>query len=54
MGLRGVGNERAAVVSLKKGGTMIEYEDEDPAIRRDFERALEEAGIPCRMPRISA
>jgi quercetin dioxygenase-like cupin family protein len=53
MGLRGVGNERAAVMSLKKGGTMIEYEDEDPAVRRDFERALKEAGVPCRMPAIS-
>jgi hypothetical protein len=54
MGLRPV--ERAAqqemgvVISIKEGGTLIEYEDEDPQIRRDFETALREAGVPCRMP----
>lgn len=43
-------NEGDLVESIKTGGTMIEYEDEDPAIRRDFEEALRETGIPCRMP----
>lgn len=38
------------VESIKEGGTMIEYEDEDSQIRRDFEAALREAGVPCRMP----
>jgi hypothetical protein len=37
-------------VSMKKGGTMIDYEDEDPAIRREFEAALEAEGLTCQMP----
>lgn len=57
MGLRPV--ERAAqqemgvIISIKKGGTLIEYEDEDPQIRRDFEVALRQAGVPCRMPPVA-
>jgi mannose-6-phosphate isomerase-like protein (cupin superfamily) len=54
LGLRPV--ERAAqeemgvIIDIKKGGTMIEYEDEDAQIRRDFEASLREAGVTCRMP----
>jgi quercetin dioxygenase-like cupin family protein len=44
--------------SIKSGGDQIEYEDEDPAIHGEFERALAEAGASCRMgaihPRCSA
>jgi hypothetical protein len=29
---------------------MIEYEDEDPQIRRDFEAAIEKIGVPMEMP----
>lgn len=36
-------------VSVKEGGTLIEYEDEDPNIRRDFQRELAEAGIEYQM-----
>ncbi len=50
MGLRGVGNTRATVTSIREGGAMIDYEDEDPQIRRDFEAALTEAGVECQMP----
>lgn len=42
--------DKATVTSIKKGGAMIEYEDEDPQIRRDFEAALRDAGVPCQMP----
>jgi hypothetical protein len=38
-------------ISVKKGGTMIEYEDEDPRIRRDFEDAIEKINVPMEMPR---
>jgi quercetin dioxygenase-like cupin family protein len=38
------------VDSIKEGGTMIDYEDEDPQIRRDFEARLGEAGVSCPMP----
>jgi oxalate decarboxylase/phosphoglucose isomerase-like protein (cupin superfamily) len=35
--------------SVKEGGTQIEYEDEDPKIRRDFEAELAQRGIKSRM-----
>ncbi|MGH8514767.1 MAG: ethanolamine ammonia lyase-activating protein, partial [Gammaproteobacteria bacterium] len=35
--------------SIKKGGTQLEYEDEDPKIHQQFEDALAEAGAQCRM-----
>lgn len=38
--------------SIREGGTMIEYEDEDPQIRRDFEAALRERGVGSRMPAV--
>ena len=38
------------VISIKDGGTMIDYEDEDPEIRRRFEAELKKAGVPCEMP----
>jgi len=31
-------------------GALLEYEDEDPAVRRDFEAALRAEGIACQMP----
>ncbi|MFQ5849946.1 MAG: hypothetical protein ACE5JU_05130 [Candidatus Binatia bacterium] len=37
-------------ISIKEGGTLIEYEDEDPEIRRMYEGALKERGIPFAMP----
>jgi quercetin dioxygenase-like cupin family protein len=38
------------VISSREGGTMIEYEDEDPQIRADFEATLRANGIACPMP----
>lgn len=35
--------------SVKEGGTQIEYEDEDPKIRREFEAELAKRGIQSRM-----
>lgn len=37
-------------ISVREGGTLIEYEDEDPEIRRAYEAVLKERGIPCDMP----
>jgi mannose-6-phosphate isomerase-like protein (cupin superfamily) len=42
--------ERNPVVSVQKGGALLEYEDEDPKVRRDFEAALLAEGIACQMP----
>jgi hypothetical protein len=46
--------ERAATLtSMKKGGTLIEYEDEDPEVRAHFEATLKKVGMPCQMPEVS-
>ena len=50
LGFRSSGRE--TVVSIKKGGAMIEYEDEDPQIRSDFEAALKSSGVACQMPHV--
>ena len=42
--------ERGIFVSIKKGGTLIDYEDEDPQIRRQFEAELAKTGAQCQMP----
>ena len=36
----------AVMTSLKDGGTMIDYDEEDPEIRIRFEQSLEKNGIP--------
>ena len=36
--------------SIREGGTLIEYEDEDPQIRSDFEAAIAQVGVPMEMP----
>ncbi|HEY8692395.1 MAG TPA: cupin domain-containing protein [Chloroflexota bacterium] len=40
-------------VSYREGGTLIEYEDEDPQIRRNFEQELRSKGIECAMPAVA-
>ena len=35
--------------SVKKGGAQIEFEDEDPIIRRMFEEELAKQGLQSRM-----
>jgi mannose-6-phosphate isomerase-like protein (cupin superfamily) len=45
--------ERGIFVSIKKGGTLIDYEDEDPAIREQFEAELGKTGAHCQMPPIA-
>jgi quercetin dioxygenase-like cupin family protein len=47
-------SEREATTkSLREGGTVIEYDDEDPEIRKRFEEALKREGIPCKMPAVT-
>jgi oxalate decarboxylase/phosphoglucose isomerase-like protein (cupin superfamily) len=38
------------LTSIKEGGTLIEYEDEDPAIRANFDKALKKTGVASTMP----
>ncbi|MFQ5683530.1 MAG: ethanolamine ammonia lyase-activating protein [Candidatus Binatia bacterium] len=43
-------NKKGVVTSIREGGTLIEYEDEDPQIRTDFATALEAEGVTFQMP----
>jgi oxalate decarboxylase/phosphoglucose isomerase-like protein (cupin superfamily) len=47
--LAALGEDRPIEVSVKEGGTQIEYEDEDPKIHEIFESCLHKAGATCRM-----
>ena len=40
-------------LSYKQGGTLIEYHDEDPEVRRDFEAELAKKSIECKMPAVA-
>jgi len=39
-----------SATSVKEGGTLIEYEDEDPEIRLNYEDTLKKMGVTCQMP----
>jgi len=38
------------MTSVGEGGTLIEYEEEDPVIRQNFEDTLKRIGVTCQMP----
>jgi quercetin dioxygenase-like cupin family protein len=46
-------HEDGTTTSIKKGGTLIEYEDEDPEIRRKFEARVKQAGSRSEMPPVT-
>jgi hypothetical protein len=37
-------------VSTSEGGTLLEYEDEDPQVRRRYRDALKANGVENQMP----
>ncbi len=43
-------NKEGVRTSIRDGGTLIEYEDEDPQIQKDFDAALKNAGVSMEMP----
>jgi oxalate decarboxylase/phosphoglucose isomerase-like protein (cupin superfamily) len=43
-------NKEGVRASIREGGTLIEYEDEDPQIEKDFEAALKKTGVAMEMP----
>jgi quercetin dioxygenase-like cupin family protein len=51
--MRGLGGggrtHRLGKTSTRKGGSLIEHEDEDPLIRETFEAELKKAGVKSRM-----
>jgi quercetin dioxygenase-like cupin family protein len=42
-------NREGPTTSLRQGGTVIDYEDEDPEIRRQFEEAIKKSGVTSKM-----
>jgi hypothetical protein len=46
-------NRAGVRVSTRDGGTLIEYEDEDPQIRNDYVAAVRVEGVPFKMPDVS-
>ncbi|HKY08462.1 MAG TPA: hypothetical protein VJQ55_09480 [Candidatus Binatia bacterium] len=44
--------EDGVYIDVKKGGTLIEYADEDPYIRRHYEEEMRKKGIASQMPAI--
>jgi hypothetical protein len=43
-------SEDGVYIDVKKGGTLIEYADEDPYIRKHYEEELKKSGVTCEMP----
>lgn len=43
-------NTEGVSTSMKEGGNQIEYEDEDPDVRKMFEDALKDHGLKSQMP----
>jgi oxalate decarboxylase/phosphoglucose isomerase-like protein (cupin superfamily) len=46
------GKDEEPYTSVRKGGTLIEYEDEDPEIRRRYDEELKRTGVTSAMPEI--
>lgn len=49
LGIRVAAIRAGVYKSVKEGGTLIEYEDEDPAIRRIYESELRKRGVKSAM-----
>jgi hypothetical protein len=49
LGIRVAAIRAGVYTSVKQGGTLIEYEDEDPSIRQTYEAELASKGINCEM-----
>ena len=52
-GSRSLGDDAIVSISVREGGTLVEFEDEDPEIRRRFEEALRKEGVECSMPPVT-
>jgi hypothetical protein len=53
MSARGGGDEGGVYSSVREGGVLIEYEDEDPEVRRYFIEANRKEGVECDMPPVT-
>jgi oxalate decarboxylase/phosphoglucose isomerase-like protein (cupin superfamily) len=43
-------SEDGVYIDVKRGGTLIEYADEDPQIRKHYEEEMKKTGVACEMP----
>ena len=50
LGIRVAAMRAGVYTSMKEGGTLIEYEDEDPQISRTYRAELKQRGIASAMP----
>lgn len=48
--LPGKRQEDGVYLTRKEGGTLIDYDEEDPEIRRRYEAALKKSGVASQMP----
>jgi len=48
-----IGRKYKPDTNIREGGDQINYEDEDPEIRRMFEEELKKEGVPSAMPAVS-
>ena len=44
--------EDGVYIDVKRGGTLIEYADEDPQIRKHYEEEVSKTGVACEMPNL--
>jgi len=45
-------SEDGVYIDVKKGGTLINYEDEDAYIRKHYEDEMKKTGVECQMPAV--
>jgi mannose-6-phosphate isomerase-like protein (cupin superfamily) len=50
---RGDGGEGGVYLPVREGGVLIDYEDEDPEVRRYFVEANRKEGVECTMPPVT-
>jgi hypothetical protein len=50
LGNRAEGDEHANMIATSEGGSLLEYEEEDPETRRRFRAALQANGVENQMP----
>ncbi|HWO43218.1 MAG TPA: ethanolamine ammonia lyase-activating protein, partial [Candidatus Eisenbacteria bacterium] len=48
-----IGGWDLMATSTEEGGDMIEYEDEDPSVRRMYEEELRKSGMTLEMPPVN-
>jgi oxalate decarboxylase/phosphoglucose isomerase-like protein (cupin superfamily) len=45
-------SEDGVYIDVKRGGTLIEYADEDPQIRQHYEEEMRKTGVVSEMPNV--